>query len=68
MVATIALNIHHSVSLLVAPSGFECVLACQGNLSLHYAAIYEPIFDLQEPQQLMEKKPTKIRILQAAVR
>ena len=52
MIATIALD--HSISLPVAPSGLECVLACQGNLSLHYAAIYELIFELHEPQQSME--------------
>ena len=34
------------ISLLVAPSGLECILACQGKVSLHYAAIYELIFEL----------------------
>ena len=47
---TIALDIHRSVSLLVAPRGSECVLASQGNLSLQDTAIYEPIFELDEPQ------------------
>ena len=39
----------------IASSGLECALACQGNLSLHYAAIYEPIFELHQPRQSMEK-------------
>ena len=43
MLSHAALDIQHSVSLLVAPSGLECVLI-SGNLSLHDAAIHEPIF------------------------
>ena len=43
------------ISLLVAPSGLKCVLACQGKFSLHYTAIYEPIFEFHQPQQSMEK-------------
>ena len=37
------------ISLLLAPSGLECVLACQRKFSLHYAAIYKSIFELHEP-------------------
>ena len=50
LVLNVSLDIHRSISLLVAPSGLECVLACYGNLCLHYAAICEPIFELHEPQ------------------
>ena len=39
------------ILLLVPLSGLECVLACQGKFSLHYAAIYEQIFELHQPQQ-----------------
>ena len=55
-------RIHCSVFL---PSGLERVLAYQGNLSLHDAAISEPIFELLEPQQYTEKA-VKIRVLKEA--
>ena len=42
-------------SLCIASSGFECTLAFQRNLSLHGAAISEPIFELLESQQSIEK-------------
>ena len=41
--------------IYIASSDLECVLACQGNLSLYYAPIYGPILELHEPQQSMEK-------------
>ena len=37
-------NFSQYTSLCITSSGLECVLACQGDLSLLYAAIYEPIF------------------------
>ena len=40
------------ISLYVAPNGLECVWHVK---ALHYAAIYEQIFELQQPKQLMEK-------------
>ena len=41
------------IFLCIASSGLDCVLGCRGKFSLHYAAIYETIFEHQ-PQQLME--------------
>ena len=38
-----------------AQSGLEYQLAYEGNLSLHYAAFYERIFQLHEPQETVEK-------------
>ena len=55
MLSNAALNIHHSVSLLLSPSDLECVLVFQGNLFLHDVAISEPIFELLESQQSIEK-------------
>ena len=52
VITTIALDMFCSVSLLVAPSGLEGVLVCQGN---HYAAIHELFFELLDPQQSMKK-------------
>ena len=49
------LDIHHSVSLLVAPTVLECALAFQGNISLHDATISELIFELLESQQPIDK-------------
>ena len=44
MLSHAALDIHHSVSLLVTPSSLEWALASQGSISLHDAAISEQIF------------------------
>ena len=55
MLSHATLNIHRSVSLLLAPSGLECVLAFQGNLSLHDAAISELLFELLKSQESIEK-------------
>ena len=54
-VACFSRYIYRCVSLPVSPSGLECVLASQGNLPLHYAATYEPIFELHESQISIEK-------------
>ena len=54
MLSHATFNIHNSLLLLVKPSGLELALACQGNLSLHDAAISEPIFKLLESQQWIE--------------
>ena len=42
-----------ALSLLVAPSGLENFLECQGKVSLHYAAIYElsTAIDGRSPQK-----------------
>ena len=56
MMATIALAFFSRYkSLCIASSGLEYVLECQGKFSLHYAATYELIFELHQPQQLTEK-------------
>ena len=49
---TTALSYRYQYTLLCIACGLECVLACQANLSLHYTAIYEPIFELHEPEQI----------------